>query len=143
MSLVIGGVEYTPPPPPPPFEKEASEDRAVELLSACVERIKAIHTIERRLEKRWAWREKHLHEQDTPLYQERIALIHDDFAAKHGAWRGLVKASAALQRELERWPTKQRDLWCACWGVEYPCEVFAYQIETDLEATPWAGYPPF
>ena len=143
MNLIIGGVPYTPPPAPEPIDMEAAEDRAVHLLNDCVARIKALNKVERRLEKRWAWREKHQHKIDTDLYKERIALIHDDLALKSGAWRGLVKASAALQKELARWPVKQRQQWCACWGVEYPCEVFAYQVNTDIEGTPWGGYPPF
>ena len=142
MGLVIGGKAYT-PSAPAPLDMDAAEERAMQHFQAGWEAVKEITFLERRLEKRWRWLQSHLDEQDTEKWKSRNADVHDDFANKHGAWRRLVKASAALQEELSRWPPKRRELWCQCWGVDYPCEVFAHQMETDLEWTPWAGVPPY
>lgn len=141
MTIYLGDAPVL--PPVQPVFTEPDQDRAVELFQTCWECVKEIMMLDRRLDIRIGWRDRNRHLEGTELFMDREGMIHDDFAAKHGAWRRLVKASAALQRELERWPPKDRATWCGAWGIDYPCEVFGYQIETSLEGTPFWNVAPF
>lgn len=141
MTIYLGDTPVL--PPEQPVFVEPDQDRAVELFHACWECLKEIAFLDRRLDKRVAWRDRNRHLEGTELFMDREGMIHDDFATKHGAWRRLVKASAALQRELERWPPKDRERWCGAWGIDYPCEVFSYQVETSLDGTPFWNVAPF
>jgi hypothetical protein len=141
VTISIGGIDYA--APEPPVYVTPDQERAVELFTRCWECVKTITLLDRRLDKRIAWRDANRHLEGTELFMDREGMIHGGFADKAGAWRSLVKASSMLQKELERWPPKDRAFFCEVWGFDWPCEVFTYQIETSLAGTPFARTPPY